>query len=72
MQLEERQARKILPNQVKMDKEYRKYISYRWSNNKKIMKDYYSSKSRDNKGLVKLTKEQFMQMYKKNKSLLNN
>lgn len=72
LKIEEHKIQKILPNQVKMDKEYKGYSIYRHNNKKKLMKNYYSGKSRDKKGLVKLTKEQFMEMYRRDKLIVNN
>ena len=53
--------KKILPNQKKLDREYKGYRRYWRANNKKKMNSYCSSKQRGKQG--KLTKQQFMALY---------
>lgn len=53
--------KKILPNQKKLDREYKGYVGYWRVNNKSKMNSYHSNKYRNKQG--KLTKKQFMALY---------
>jgi hypothetical protein len=59
--IDERLNNKVLPNQKKLDREYKGYTGYWRVNRKNKMNSYRSSKQRDKNG--KLTKQQFMALY---------
>lgn len=59
--IDERLNNKVLPNQKKLDREYKGYVGYWRANNKKKMHSYHNDKYKNKQG--RLTKQQFMALY---------